>query len=485
MGLAFIPLYIRYLGIESYGLIGLFGVLQAWLSLLDMGMTPTLSREMARFTGGGHTTSSIRNLLRSIEMVVVAMAVLMMLGVGLSATWLANSWLRVESLPISIVAQSFVIMGVVTALRFIEGIYRSSIVGLQRQVLLNILVGVMSTIRSLGAVAVLIWVSPTINAFFIWQGLMALVSLIVLSLVTYATLPRASCSSKFSAEAIRNIWGFAGGMMAVTVLALLLTTVDKLILAKLLTLSEYGYFTLASVVAGALYMLVSPITGAWFPRLCQLHAASDINGLVRIYHQGAQLVTVVAGSAAAVILMNAEILLQLWTQDHDLAHRTAPLLSLLVFGNLLNAFMWMPYQCQLAYGWTGLGVRINIMAVIVIIPAIFWSAERYGVMGAAWVWISLNACYCLIGIHFMYRRILQSEKWFWYRHDILEPLVASISMAAFLKWLIPTPVESIFQISLLAGVSVLTIIVSGLAAKEVRQIFHKLWAFSMKVCFPS
>lgn len=29
MGLAFIPLYIKYLGIEAYGLIGLFALLQA------------------------------------------------------------------------------------------------------------------------------------------------------------------------------------------------------------------------------------------------------------------------------------------------------------------------------------------------------------------------------------------------------------------------------------------------------------------------
>jgi hypothetical protein len=52
MGLAFIPLYIKYHGIEAYGLIGLFALLQAWLGLLDMGMTPILGREMARFTGG-------------------------------------------------------------------------------------------------------------------------------------------------------------------------------------------------------------------------------------------------------------------------------------------------------------------------------------------------------------------------------------------------------------------------------------------------
>jgi O-antigen/teichoic acid export membrane protein len=38
IGLAFIPLYIKYLGIEAYGLIGMFAVLQTWLALLDAGM---------------------------------------------------------------------------------------------------------------------------------------------------------------------------------------------------------------------------------------------------------------------------------------------------------------------------------------------------------------------------------------------------------------------------------------------------------------
>ena len=67
MGLAFIPLYIRYLGMEAYGLIGLFAVIQAWMTLLDMGMTPTLNREMARYTAGAHSSQSIRDLLRSLE----------------------------------------------------------------------------------------------------------------------------------------------------------------------------------------------------------------------------------------------------------------------------------------------------------------------------------------------------------------------------------------------------------------------------------
>ena len=117
---AFIPLYIKYLGIEAYGLIGLFALLQAWLSLLDMGMTPTLGREMARYTGGGHTAESIRDLLRSIELIALVIAILISVGIFLAADWMASSWLKAEQLPVEVVAQAFVLMGLVTSIRFLE-----------------------------------------------------------------------------------------------------------------------------------------------------------------------------------------------------------------------------------------------------------------------------------------------------------------------------------------------------------------------------
>ena len=50
MALAFVPLYIKYLGIEAYGLIGIFVVIQAWLSLFDMGMKP--EQFLQRWTDG-------------------------------------------------------------------------------------------------------------------------------------------------------------------------------------------------------------------------------------------------------------------------------------------------------------------------------------------------------------------------------------------------------------------------------------------------
>ena len=469
MSLAFIPLYIKYLGIEAYGLIGLFAVLQAWLVLLDMGMTPSISREMARFTGGTHSATSIRDLLRSIEFIALGIAALAGLGIWAASGWLASDWLRAEKLPVDTVAQAFAIMGAVTALHFVESIYRSCVVGLQRQVSYNVANSTLATLRGLGAVSILMWVSPTIEAFFIWQGIISLLSLGVLSNVTYRALPKAERGGQFSMSALRGISRFAGGVMGTTLLALLLTQVDKILLSKLLTLSEYGYYTLTTVVAATLYMLVGPITTACFPRLSELHASNQQAELITKYHQGAQLVSVFMGSAAIIMIVFAKIILLLWTRDIELAHRCATLLSLLALGNLLNGLMWIPYQTQLAHGWTSLSIRINIVSVAIIVPAILWAAPRYGAEGAAWVWISLNAGYVLIGIHFMYRKILTDEKWRWYGRDVLQPLLAAGAIAAVLAWAMPTHLASAYQLAWLLMASTLTLLGSVFAATDVRR----------------
>jgi len=475
MGLAFIPLYIKYLGIEVYGLIGLFAVLQASLSLLDMGMTPTLGREMARFTGGGHTAQSIRDLLRTIEVIALCIALFIAGGVALGANWVATHWVSAEKLPVEIIAQSFTIMGILVALRFMEGIYRSSIVGLQRQVLFNIVNSIMATLRGVGSVAILAWVSPSIQAFFLWQGLLSIVTLGVLAAVTSASLPRTEHLAGFSLNAIRGVWRFAGGMIGITFLATLLTQVDKILLSKLLSLSEYGYYALAAAVAGALFTLISPITQALYPRLCELHARNDAGAMAETFHMGAQLVSVIAGSAAIVMIIFSETFLQLWTQDHELAARTARLLSLLMLGNLLNGMVHMPYQVQLAHGWTSLGVKVNTIAVLFVVPAILWATPRYGAVGAAWVWVCLNAGYALIAVQFMYSRILSREKWRWYTLDLLAPLGTGTLAALAVKSAWSVAQTPIAQFLLLAVAAILTTGASLLAATLVRRQFAQIF----------
>ena len=468
MSLAFVPLYIKYLGIEAYGLIGIFVMLQTWLSLLDMGMKPALGREMARFTGGGHDAQSIWDLLRSIEIISIAMALFVAFGIWVASGWLATDWVQAEKMSVDVVAQAFALMGLVIALRFIENVYTNCIAGLQRQVLQNAVTSIMATLRGLGAVGVLIWVSPTIEAFFIWQGLMSLATAAVFMAVVYRVLPRSARAARFSVPALLNIWRFAAGMLGITLLALLLTQIDKIILSRLLTLELFGYYALAGLISSGLYVMTAPIGAAFYPRFTELYTRQDYLALGKYYHLGAQLVTVLMGSATVILMIFADRVLLLWTADPVLTEQVAPIMVVLALGTFFNGLMWIPYQMQLAHGWTSLSIKINIVAVIFLVPAILWVVPAYGAMGAAWVWVILNAGYCLIGVHFMYRRILTLEKWKWYFNDILIPLSATITVALLCSWVLSGPFDRPGELIVLVGSSIVTLVTAAFFATMVR-----------------
>jgi O-antigen/teichoic acid export membrane protein len=468
MQLAFVPLYIRYLGIEAYGLIGIFAILQAWLALLDLGMKPALGREMARFTAGARSAESIRDLLRSVEVLGLAVAALVAFGIWAASGWLASDWLRAGNLPTPSVAQAVAIMGAVAALRFIETIYDSTLVGLQRQVLENVVSSVMATIRGVGAVLVLVLLSPTIEAFFIWQGVMSAVSVAVLAVAVYRTLPPAPRRARFSVPELLLSWRFAAGMMVITVLALLLTQVDKILLSRLLTLEAFGYYALAATVANALYMLSGPVSTAAYPRFTELVTRGDESRLRAVYHESAQAVTVLMGAAAIVLIVLGERVLLVWTGDPRLTAQVTPVMKVLALGTLLHGLMWIPYYLQLAYGWTSLTIRINIVAVALLIPAILWVVPAYGAIGAAWVWVALNAGYLTFVIYFMHRRLLRSEKARWYVSDVAVPLIAATAAAWLARWALPSGLGKFGEISVLAASAAFVLTAAALTAPLVR-----------------
>ena len=306
MSLVFVPFYIKYLGVEVYGLVGFFSVLQISLTLLDMGMSLTLSREMARYTAKVSNEKIIRDLLRSIEFIAFLIAMLIGFGVSASSNWLATEWVHTENLSIHTISQAFVVMGFVLAFRFIEGVYRSCLIGLQLQVVYNIVNSFLVTFRWAGAAIILIYLSPTIEAFFIWQALISLISLIVMMFITYDALPESEEHGRFSLKVLFSFRHFAGGVIGITFLALALTQIDKIILSKLLTLTDYGYYMIASMVSGSLYMLSGPISQTWFPYLSKLHASGRQAELIEKYHQGAQLISIFMGGTSIVIIIFSE-----------------------------------------------------------------------------------------------------------------------------------------------------------------------------------
>jgi O-antigen/teichoic acid export membrane protein len=426
MGLAFVPLYIKFMGIEAYGLVGFSATIQALSSLLDMGLSTTLNRELARLSTQEGKAQESRDLVRTLEVIYWGIAVIIFAGVAALSPLLAHSWIKSQTLSPESIQLAIILMGVVMACQFPFSLYTGGLLGLQRQVLLNGVSVAMATLRGIGMILVLWLVSPTIQAFFIWQACISMLTTALGMFYLWRSLPTSKSKPKFRRNLWFNIWKFAAGMTGISIVSIILMQTDKIILSKLIPLEEFGYYNLAGTVSSGLLIVIVPIFTSVFPRFSQIVAQGEEENLVEVYHKSCQVLAVTLLPIAAILSLFSKDILLLWTGNQVLADKTYLLVSFLTIGTACNGLMNVPYALQLAYGWTNLAFYINVFAISLLIPLLFWFTKIYGAVGAASIWAILNICYVLIGIRFMHFRLLKKELGRWYLDDILKPLFGSI-----------------------------------------------------------
>lgn len=428
MSLAFIPVYIKFLGIESYGLIGFFASFQSLLALLDLGLGAAISRELARLSVDQGNASQMRSMLRTLELIYWSVSGALAILIFLLAPWLANHWLQMDLLTVNQARHAIILMGLTFAARWPFALYSGVLLGLQRQVLFNAVKVILETVRNAGAAIVLWLVSASLDVFLLWQLLIAALASLAIAGAAWYAMPEAENKPRFELSALRSIWEFAAGLTGIAVTVVVLTQIDKLVLSRMLSLKEFGYYALAWSVAGGLGQLISPVFSAFYPRLTQAILQTDENLIRKIYHQGCQLMSLVIVPVALTLAFFSSEILQIWTQNPDIAKNAHLILSIVIVGTMLNGLMNMPYALQLAYGWTGLAFKANLIAICLLVPLVIVGAGRFGAVGAASVWVVLNAGYVLFSIHWQHRHLLPTEKHRWYWIDVLPVVMLVVFM---------------------------------------------------------
>lgn len=485
MGLAFVPLYLKFLGVEAYGLIGVFTTLQATFGILDMGISATLTREMARLSVLPGKEQEMRDLVRSLELIYWGVAIGLGIIVILMAPLITHHWVNPGRLSSQTVEQSIRIIGFVVALQWPASFYSGGLIGLQKQVLLNGINVAVSTFRGFGAVLILWLISPTIQAFFLWQIIISAVNTFSLGLLLWQALPQVSKKASFRRSILAGVWRFAAGMTGISILATILTQMDKIILSKMLPLEVFGYYTLAGVVSLSLYRVIGPVFSAVYPKLTELVALADYDGLKQLYHKSCQFMSVLILPITAVTAMFSYEILILWTRDPVTTEKTYFLLSILICGTALNGLMNIPYALQLAHGWTKLGLYLNMINVLLLAPMIFFMTKYYGALGGASVWLGLNTSYFFIAIPLVHRRFLPHENWRWYLQDVGAPFIVSIFIAGIGRLLMrgdKSPFENLIGLII---ISASTLIGAALTTTTTRSWLFSKYKLIKKTLFGS
>jgi O-antigen/teichoic acid export membrane protein len=477
MGIAFMPQYIRLLGMEAFGLVGVMLSFTAILQVFDFGIGGAANRALSRNAHQPRLNDSSQDLVRSSECIIWALAAAVALLLLGASDWLATHWLHLQSFTVEQAARAIAIMGFSIALLWPSTFYANCLSGLERQPQLNSVQAAFAALRYAGVLPVMWWVAPDIEVFLWWYALVGATQSLVTGWLVRRYLPKSGRKAKITLRALSGDSRFAGGLFFIGVLALGVSQADRLVLISLRPLDELGYYTLALSIAAGLGRMVQPMFNALYPRFSRLVAQQDKLGLKVLYHLSSQYLAVVLSATSAVLVVFAYEVLWFWTGDSELAEKVAPTLRLLVAGVALNGLMNIPYALQLAHGWTRLAAGLNGISLLAGVPLCFWAVHHYGMLGAALPWFLGNLISVFIGIPLMHRRLLHGQAMSWYLRDVSPSLLVGSGIVLVLYSLLPElgrDVVGLFWFGLTGSISLMG---CALATSSVRALLREKYRF--------
>lgn len=466
-----LPFYLRFLGMEAYGLIGFYATLQTVLQVLDLGLAPTVSREIAHGAETGQQRRSA-SLLRSLGVVYVGVAVAIVTIIALIAPWVGANWLQAKAMSESTVTQAVALMGVNLACRWPISLYQGALIGahrLARSAATSMTINICAAITT---IAVLAWGIRSIQAFFVVQAAFGMLQAIVLRVLAWRAVGERDAPYDFGD--LRRVWHFSAWMGGVVITGLLVSQFDKIVLSRVVTLESFAHYMLAALLVSGLQILTTPAFNTLFPKFSALVARGDWTSLEYLYTVAARLFSTSLFALAFAVVFQTESLVTIWLGDAKIAADVAPLAAWLAIGSALNGIMIFPYCLQLAAGKPKLAFLTAASLLVVTIPLVLVLAIHYGAIGGAMSWAILNVLYLLIGTWLTGREVIGFAGWLWLKRSISVPLIATLATALLGVWicrvLVVKPWVSLGVGAFAALAGVVLGLVGSFAPREFRHI---------------
>jgi O-antigen/teichoic acid export membrane protein len=383
------PLYLQYLGAESYGLVGFFMIMQNWLNLLDLGLSATLCRQVSFARGQTFGFKQFNNLLRSFELVFIALAIIIVLAVYLKSNWLAYTWIKAIALDPESISYCISIMGIIIGLRFFSTLYRGGIIGFEDQIWLNKAAVAITSLKYIGAFLILAYISNDIELFFEYQLVIAVLEVGILSRRFYYDLPSSTISKKWFKidwKFFHEVLPFSMSITYTSAVQIIVSQFDKLLLSGLLSLKIFGYFSIITIISGGVISLSIPIFIAFQPRITMLAARESMDEMISLYIDMTQIVTWVVFSTAMLIVIYPQEILYSLTGDHRTYIWGGEVLQWYVLGSSTYVMGSCQYYLQNAFGKLKLYVIGMTLSLIVQAPLIYFVTTKYGAIGASQLW---------------------------------------------------------------------------------------------------
>jgi O-antigen/teichoic acid export membrane protein len=437
--LASIPIYIKFLGTEAFGLIGFFVLLQNFTGLLDFGLSATINRQIALARARINGFATFRNLLRTIELGFIILSIVIIVTMYLSSSIIASSWINPVKLTSVDISYCLKLMAFIISLKLYSTFYRSGINGFEDQVWNNKNIALINTLKYVGGIVILISISRKITIYFEYQLIIAGFEVVLLYRRLYKNISDYIVDQKLIKIEwfeVAKIMPFSLSIAYTSATVIIIMQLDKLLLSSSISLEELGYLNIISTITGVILVMATPIFLAYLPKITMLTTNKKTVEMKSAYTEMTKLLTLLTATVTAMIACNAPGVIFAITGSVGAQIWGADALIYYAIGTGFYVLGSAQYYILNALGNLRLYVIGCSASLAILIPTIYLITQSHGVFGTSLIWMFYGFIWFIVWGGIVHHKALPTFHLQWLMKDILPLLISVILMTSIISRLI-------------------------------------------------
>lgn len=402
-----LPFYLSILGHSNYGLIAFFIQLQTVITLLDIGISATVSRNTTLYSIKRIERDEYLRCVNSAEILFAFIALIIGVVSYFGNFFVVSHWIDVEDINLDVAAECVFFIGIIIAIRWQQTFYRAVLFGAEKIDWVSWFNILFSSVRVLGALAFLWFFDLGISEYFVFQLLANLIELALLYLkvnryIRYSALEHVFGVSIQSLFTLLKSSAFIG---ATAFIWAMLTQADKFVMLGVSSLSEYTAFSIVVMASSVLVLLSAPLIYAIGPRMSRLLAEGNTQDVVATFRNSSLFVSIVLGACFSVGILWSESLLWVWTGDSLISQKASSFVPLYLSGTLIFALNYLSYSICFAFGDFRERLKWSVLSLIIYLPLLYFFSKGFRSDGVVLSWFLVNTLFFLFAQPKLYQKL--------------------------------------------------------------------------------
>jgi len=377
-----IPILIRGLGADRFGVIALAWALIGYAGLFDLGLGRALTKLVAEKLGNGRERE-IPELFWTSETMMIILGVAGGALLALGSHWLIYGILKIPAAVQGDALYSFYTLAVSLPIVISTAGLRGFLEAQQAFGLTNLLRVPMGVFTFVGPLLVLPFskhIFPIIVVLVIGRAAGWIAHL----LFCFRVLPGLAGALAIRPEHMRPLLCFGGWMTVSNLVGPMMLYMDRFVIGALVSAAAVAYYATSYEVATKLLILPSALSAVMFPAF-SLSSAQDRHRLAALYRNATGYLLVTLPPLTAILLVIARPGLSFWLGP-DFALHSYRVAQLLLIGTLVLSFEALPFALIQGLGRPDIPAKLILVELPFYAAALYWFIQNYGVTGAAAAW---------------------------------------------------------------------------------------------------